>query len=301
MNHRQSSRKSRTERNREAFAEVVHAIELDMPLVMHGSGDVEPTAVNAHSARLLSELTANYIASLVGAAVETQEMLNGGPRPLPPPPLPKCRKTAPPRPYEPPRPENKPSATANTTTTTTVMTNKIPEKPHRKRRRTTDEFWDEPLPEPKIKNKPTKVTETRGPKFEGVPVDEWVGVSGVDFFEANRARSAHVTAPLAIGTQSFIFPVCHDMGLYGKVLEIQAARRSIAPLLVDPVIQEALKTERDLQGPGSLRKRTKKQEENQEPEEIDSEGEDENEGMAEWPGLEYLLPLHMSHDSNRLL
>ena len=70
-------------------------------------------------------------------------------------------------------------------------------------------FWDAPLPERKIKNKPAKPGKTQGPKFQGVPVDEWVGVSGVDFLESNHARKAHLA--LHSGTQSFIFPVCHDV------------------------------------------------------------------------------------------
>eukprot|EP00934_Nitzschia_sp_Nitz4_P002038 Nitzschia sp. Nitz4//scaffold56_size114212//60999//61829//NITZ4_003951-RA/size114212-processed-gene-0.66-mRNA-1//-1//CDS//3329554709//2038//frame0 len=272
---------------KEAFTEVVDAITRDMPLIMHGSGDVDPSSVDPAACRLLSELTADYIANLVHAAVDTQELLNGGPRSLPPAPLARSHKTAIPRPYE-SKPPNPPADTKNSAI-------QVPEKPNRKRRRTTDEFWDEPLPQPKIKNKPTKGTETTGPKYDGVPVDEWVGVSGVDFYQADRARRAHVAVPHAISTQSFIFPVCHDTGLYGKVLEIQAARRTIAPLLVDPVIQNIVKTEGGLQGPGSFRKRKKGEE--PEEEESDAGGEESN---AVWPGLDYLLPVHMGMDPNTL-
>lgn len=297
-NYRYSSmpplKKSRNELSQEAFAQVVAALEKDMPLVMHGSGDVPPSAVHPESVRLLSELTANYIAELVHAAVDSHELVNGGSQPLPPPPLAaKSRKTATPRPYE--EGENDPSSHV------VANGNKILLNQHqrKKRRRITDEFWDEPLPEPKIKNRPTKTRETQGPKFEGVPVDEWVGVSGVDFFESSRARNAHVSLPAAIGTQSFIFPVCHDVGLYGKVLDVQAARRNIAPLLADPVIQDVLRNEGTLQGPGALRKRDKKRSttatgEEEDPEETDSEDEQGN--RATWPGLESLLPLHTTLD-----
>lgn len=293
-----SAPKTRNEKSQEAFNEVVTAIQRDMPVVMHGSGDVRPSAVDPESVRLLSELTANYIANLVHAAVDSHELLNGGmSQPLPPPPLPRTHTAATPRPYEEPEKKDgkgKDSKSLNNNS-------KVPEPKHRKRRRVTDEFWDEPLPEPKIKNKPTKVKETKGPKFEGVPVDEWVGVSGVDFFETHRARNAHVSAPSAIGTQSFIFPVCHDVGLYGKVLEVQAARRNIAPLLVDPVIQDVLRNEGALRGPEALRKRDKKSgdADDDEPQETDSE--DEEAGGATWPGLDSLLPLHTTGDFSRFM
>lgn len=297
MNRPLSTSKTRNEASKEAFTDVVAAIERDMPMVMHGSGDVRPSAVNPESVRLLSELTANYIANLVHAAVDSHELLNGGPQPLPPPPLPRTQTTATPRPYE----EQAAKDSKGKDGKGMNNNSKIPEPKHRKRRRVTDEFWDEPLPEPKIKNKPTKAKETKGPKFEGVPVDEWVGVSGVDFFEDHRARNAHIALPSAIGTQSFIFPVCHDVGLYGKVLEVQAARRNIAPLLADPVIQDVLRNEGTLQGPEALRKREKKRGNagDDEPQETDSE--DEEAGGATWPGLESLLPLHTTTDFSRFL
>lgn len=291
--------KCRNEISREAYAEVVAAMEKDLPLVMHGSGDVQPPAVLPKSVRLLSELTANYISNLVHAAVDSQEILAGGPQPLPPPSLPKSREIPAPRPYE----EDEETSKRKSKDGKSNTTRKMQGSRYRKRRRTTDEFWDEPLPEPKIKNKPTKVKETRGPKFEGVPVDEWVGVSGVDFFENNRTRNAHVAMPSAIGTQSFIFPVCHDVGLYGKVLEVQAARRTIAPLLADPVIENVVRNEGALQGPGALRKREKKRGsrngEDEEPEETDSE--EEGGGGAAWPGLESVLPFHTTGDFSRIL
>lgn len=288
-----SSKKSRNELKKEAFGAVVAALERDMPLVMHSSGDVLPQAVLPESVRLLSELTANYIAELVHAAVDSHELLNGGPQPLPPPPLARPRQTVTPRPYHEQDDHNHHHPTDDTNN------NKHGNQRKRsRRRRIRDEFWDEPLPEPKIKNKPTKATEIQGPTYEGVPVDEWVGVSGVDFFESSRARNAHVSLPSAIGTQSFIFPVCHDVGLYGKVLEVQAARRNIAPLLADPVIQDVLRNEKSLQGPGALRKRDKKRTtaaEEDEPEESESDNEPEGFGPT-WPGLESLLPLHTTAD-----
>lgn len=297
-----SSKKSRNELSKEAFGTVVAALERDMPLVMHSSGDVVPQAVLPESVRLISELTANYISELVHAAVDSHELLNGGPQPLPPPPLARPRQTVIPRPYDETDDDTTHHNHNNTddgwTNSSATTNNNKHQGKRRRRRRITDEFWDEPLPEPKIRNKPTKATEMQGPTYEGVPVDEWVGVSGVDFFESSRARNAHVSLPSAIGTQSFIFPVCHDVGLYGKVLEVQAARRNIAPLLADPVIQDVLRNEKSLQGPGALRKRDKKRSaavEDEEPEESESDNEPEGFGPT-WPGLESLLPLHTTAD-----
>jgi hypothetical protein len=269
---------------KQAFTECLNAIAYDVPMLMHGSGDVQPHQVNPESVQLLSELTTHYISNLVQAAVDAHQILNGGPQPLPPPPLDTMNHLKPPLPA--------PPVDSFATTTSHAKKEKTI---HRKRRRATDEFWDEPLPEPKIKGKiPSEESKQPKPTFQGVPVDDWVGVAGVDFWES-RARKAHVGR--AITTQSFIFPICHDVGLYGRVLEVQTARRSIAPTLVDPVLMEVVRTERASQGPGALRKRdkplkSKNEEETEEPEETDSEGED----GATWPGLEYLLPVHVLKD-----
>ena len=286
---------SRHEVSRRAFSEIVRSLQKDMRVLMHGSGDVVPSEVNPESVRLLSELTANYIANLVHAAVDSHNLLNGGiPQPLPPPPLARSLKTALPRPLA----DNSSIGGFSTSTAadnSKTDVTKIPEPKLRKRRRVTDEFWDEPLPEPKIKNVPVKATESKGPKFEGVPVDEWVGVSGVDFFERHRARHAHVSLPSAIGTQSFIFPVCHDVELYGKVLEVQAARRNLGPLLSDPVIQDVVRKESHQQGSGALRKREKKTPGGAADDSDDLDSENEGSGAA-WPGLDSLLPFHTTTD-----
>ena len=173
----------------------------------------------------------------------------------------------------------------------------------RQRQKRDIDFWDEPLPEPKVKNKPKPEApvEAEQKEVDGVLASDWVGVAGVDFFEDSRARSAHVTMPSAIGTQSFIFPVCHDQGLYGKILEVQSARRSTEPILANASIRDVIRNEGALQGVGGLRKRREKsktgaaknEEEEDEPEATDSEDEDTG---ATWPGLEELLPVHSTKD-----
>jgi hypothetical protein len=272
--------KPKSEKAKEAFEEVVQALSHDMPLVMHGSG--EPSEVNVESVRLLSELTANYIGNLVEAAVDAHAILNDGHKPLPPPPF--SRVVRKPLPLQPEQQSK--DQTSN------------------KRRRAVDDFWDEPLKEPKIQSKSATIAtdttiDNNTEVLElDVPSEEWVGVSGVDFWESSRARKAYVGSPAAIGSPSFVFAICHDPGLYGRVIEVQRiARRSIAPILVDPVIKAVLAEEGAKTGPGALRKReikASKKGEDSAPEDSDSEDEDGN--GAVWPGLDSMLPVHMTTD-----
>ncbi|VEU33470.1 unnamed protein product [Pseudo-nitzschia multistriata] len=344
--------------SQEAYSEIVEALSKDMPLIMHGCGDVDPRNVNPESALVLAQLTANYISNLVEAACDSQEILNDGHRPpLPPPPLvskEKRRRPPLPSPYEwPPSAIAKPSKVAASkkkkkatkadgtpaTTTTdatnasskdtgaakkppgTTKPNPASNKPNfgekKKRKRRDIDYWDDPLPEPKIKNKPAldpaAVAAEKGEiVFKGVPIGDWVGVAGVDFFEDSRIRSAHVTLPAAVGAQNFIFPVCHDKHLYGKILDIQATRRSIEPILTDSVVMDMIRAEADLQGSlGSFRKRRGRQEkrkndgsggadaqddEDEEPEASDSEDEYSSRRRPVWPGLDELLPMHTTLD-----
>ena len=218
-----------------------------------------------------------------------------------------------------------------------------------KKRRAKDEFWDEPLPEPRIRSKiaaaaaaatattaaqhGSAATEVSGssisnnngdddddaeaPTARKVHVDEWVGAAGVDLFESSRARSAYVRGPSALTTQNFIFPVAHDTFAYGRVLEIQNARRQTQSLLVDPVVAELVRTEgQKLHHHRKLSKSKKKQQQkgkgggasgkekadgtsDPEDEDVDddeddaaSEGGADDEDGPMWPGLEYILPVH---------
>lgn len=251
---------------KKAFAEAVAALEPDMPLLMHGSGDV--SAVNPDSARLVTELTVQYISNLVDAAVDAHDLLtDGAGGVLPPPAYPNKRKPTPPQ--------------------------------KKKRKRAGVDYWDEPLPEPKIRSKESsqfpEANEIglRKNVNQRVSVDEWVGLAGVDFWEEARSRSAHVSAPSAISTQCFIFPICHDAGLYGRVMEVQAARRSIAPVLTDNVWIEMIETEggRLAHVPSTKKKAANEAETTDEPEDEDEE-DNEEEVLPTWPGLESLLPTH---------
>jgi len=360
---------------REAYSEIVEALSKDMPLIMHGCGDVPVNEVNPESARLLAQLTANYISKLVGAACDSQEILNDGHRPpLPPPPLvSKKRRKAPlPAPYEwPPsalvKPTKAPSskkkkkptkadaaaaaaAVAAATSSaadpsgsaknagdaaskksSTAAGGGAAAKPapaankpnfgeKKKRKRRDIDYWDDPLPEPRIKNQPApdpavQAAERGEIVYKGVPIGDWVGVTGVDLFEESRIRSAHVALPAAIGTQNFVFPVCHDQHLYGKIREIQVTRREMEPILTDSVIMDVIRAETALQGSlmGSKKRRRRdakqtkaggaagggadaQEPEDEDPEASDSDDEYSSSRQPVWPGLDELLPMHTTLD-----
>ena len=75
------------------FEDAVEAIAPDMPLLMHGCGDVAPSDVNPETARLVAQLTVKHISELVDAAVDAHHILTDGAGGLlPPPPLANKRK-----------------------------------------------------------------------------------------------------------------------------------------------------------------------------------------------------------------
>ncbi|CAJ1954383.1 unnamed protein product [Cylindrotheca closterium] len=297
---------TRQERSRAAYDEVVQALSVDMPLIMHASGD--PGEADPDSVRLLSELTANYIGNLVHAAMDAHAMMHQGHQALPPPPFERVKRRFPPTsetgssaPYPSLTPEDAAkSGSAAAANATDATTSTSTDRKEAKRRRITGDLFDEPLPEPKIK-KPTSANSANEADDE-----EWVGVQGVDLHESSRTRTAYTAE--AISTAAFIFPICHDPGLYGRVMEVQqTARRSVAPLLVDPIVQAVVAEEGKEMGRRIIKapKKKKKEavpegEENEEDEdeEHDTEALEEREQVqgATWPGLESLLPVHVTAD-----
>mmetsp|Transcript_8348 Transcript_8348/g.12804 ORF Transcript_8348/g.12804 Transcript_8348/m.12804 type:complete len:327 (-) Transcript_8348:86-1066(-) len=315
---------SSPESERIAFTEAMAAIAPDLPLMMFGSGDVQPDDVNPETVALVAELTVQYINRLVDAAVDAHDLLTDGAGGfLPPPALPPHRV-----PIRPSTPEEPPPPPPPTTSKT--KKDEIP-KPvaskKKKRRRCADEdFWDQPLPEPKIRkpqsnSKPSNDAQMVARNFGNesvtsdvakssddpmttssqVHVDEWVGVSGVDLFETARARETYVSAPSAMTTKCFIFPICHDAGLYGRVMEVQSARRNLSPYLADPVLAEMVQNEgsrrvRRIRHPKA--KRASAGDNGDEGEEEEEEEENEEIIQATWPGLQSLLPIHQGNIFN---
>ncbi len=327
-----TTQSSVADRTQQAFHDAVESLIPTMPLLMHGSGDVAPSLVNPLSARFMAELTVQYISSLVDAAVDAQDMLLAdrchekdarANFPIPPPLQEVRQRRIPPLPPVPTL--QQPSNGSNDNNSS-----------RRKQRRAVDDYWDEPLPAPKIRkageqdhaqiitnmNVVDHEFDQDDDEDQGhpmVPFDEWVGVAGVDF-RKDRTRMAHVQAPFAIGTQCFIFPICHDAGLYGRVLEVQAAQRNIAPLLVDSVVMEMVRTEAVAASADAKRnnarskqkknnsnngeqqgksKRSNEDDEEEENEEVDEEEEEPEEEEEEdefsrptWPGLDSILPIY---------
>jgi hypothetical protein len=293
---------SQREKLNEAFDKAVSSMSRrDMPLLLYGSGDVPPDGQDPDAVRLVSALTVQYVAELVDAAIDAREMLldisPGGPvrttsSRLPPTPLPNHRKPPP------------PSSSSSSRATAAA-----------KRKRASEEFWDEPLPEPKIRGKPHPSDKNKkkpgggeGEEFTGnsvkVPPEEWVGAAGVDLLEG-RCRSAYVRGPTAaLGTSSFLFPICHDVYTYGRVRDLRTAKRTtVAPLLQDPVLAEVVRTEgRDFQQEQRRKHKPmkkKKEKDIEDPDEEDdaeSEEEEDEEDGPRWPGLEGLLPFHREGD-----
>jgi len=305
-----------------AFKEAVAALSRDMPILMHGSGDVLPSEVNSDTVQLLSELTVRYISNLVDAAIDAQQLLAGGHVKKPPPPrYPRSRQ--PRLPSAPEEPKNEQPAMAPTTASkkgsSAFASDIIKAMVLKKRPLYPDvDYWDEPLPEPKIVRKKAKpahdrdtasaVTAFNQPvnadedeESKPVHIDHWVGAAGVDLWEQSRSRAAYVRMPDALGVQCFIFPICHDGFLYGKVMQVQASRRAIVPVLTDSVLMDLVRTEGALRH-APRRRRTKVRNKKESSGDADVEEDDDDEGDdddnleqengAAWPGMEYLLPVH---------
>ncbi|GAX12237.1 hypothetical protein FisN_1Hh167 [Fistulifera solaris] len=273
------------EKLNQAFQSTVAKLVQDMPLLMHGAGDVMPNEVNPDTTALLAALTTHYMEQLVEAAIDAHQMSrhnNTQDPSLPPgsfrksllPPLP-----SPPEPAFPRHPHN--SFDTHTT--------------HKRKRRSTIQYWDEPLPEPKIGD---ENHETPPPE----DADTWVGLAGVDFFH-DRTRMAYVQAPAALTTQSFIFPLCHDTYTYGRIVEQQAFQQSLEPVLVDRVVMEMVQAEGQQQHARALKKnktgvnnKKKKQVEKDgnasDPDDEDGDlsvDEEEEKDIPTWPGLDSLI------------
>jgi hypothetical protein len=257
----------------QAFDKAVDSIAVDMSLLMHGSGDVPPADVSPESAHLLSTLTVQYLAHLVEEALHAHEMLMDGDKynkTFPPPPVFK-KSRIPPVPLPPERLEKRKNISSQ------------------------DEFWDEPLKPPKIIRKGESETEPAVNEKKPVLVDEWVGVSGVDLLET-RTRKAFVRGTAGLTTQSFIFPICHDVYAYGRVTEVQTAERLMAPVLMDPVMKELVQTEGKIVTERPHKKKKKdpgnlSDPEDEDDDEVDDKSDQGEEDGPSWPDVD-LLPVY---------
>lgn len=282
-----------TETHERAFSQVVEALSKDVPLLLHGSGDVTPSQVNPETVRLVSCLTVQFIEKLVDASLDAHFTFLNNPETfrIPPPSFTKHRMPNKPPPFSITHEHIfKDFAGVKDETDGNDDEDFIRKKRPQKRLR--EEYWDDELPQPKIRQQPGKEGQnsitTKPPNATidqqpaKVPMEEWVGVVGVDFRETS-IRKAHVKN--AISTPSFVFPICHDTYAYNRVREIQAAKRTLDPLLQDSTINEMILTE------GRVRKFFDEKKKEDDPEEEDDRL-DEN-GGPRWPGLEYILPVNL--------
>eukprot|EP00977_Amphora_coffeiformis_P012121 scaffold2992_cov214-Amphora_coffeaeformis.AAC.3 len=281
----------------DAFEQTVERMKADMPWIMHGSGDVEPAKVNGQAAHFLASITAQYTAKLVDAALDAFSMFLNQDEPLrvPPPRFQQHRLPAKPHPL-----------VEREHVVPTVIMKGNERKPARVRpkRKMREEYWDDPLPEPKIRSKkaaaePPAAAAKKARRSsldinddddddidesqQDVPLEEWVGTIGVDFF-SDSIRRSHM--PLALSVPSFIFPICHDVYAYGKVRHIQAAKRSLDPLLQqEGHLQDILQEEKLLR----FKKPSAKSGDKATADEDEEEQVEKAVDPPSWPGIQELL------------
>jgi hypothetical protein len=164
----------------EVSQQAVAGIAQDLPVLMYGSGDSSPGSVDQESVQVLAELTANYVANLVAAAVDAHEVYTDGQGYIAPTTLYTCES-------------NQRQSLGGV-----------------------------------------------GRRFEDAPAL----CAGLDFGTCtSKYQSKKPKTSTAISARSFIFPICHNATLYGKVLDIQSARRDIGPELTDKVMMDTIRDE----------------------------------------------------------
>ena len=260
---------STSESLQSAHDALVSSLTPTMPLLMHGSGDVEPSQVDPATAHLVADLTATYVGQLVDAAVDAHDILTDGAGGIRPPPnFPR---------------DDVVSAKRNSRVSMAAVKQSggsVGGGGTKRMRRNAssisgggsgsgadvvpgsiDDCWDDvEVPLPKVRKTPSTAAAAAGTKSALLPSrttstdqqpniinndddsSDWAGLAGVDLFGPRR-RVPYAGPPYTIETKSFIFPICHDATLYGRIMEVQKARRTIAPLLVDPILRDMVRGE----------------------------------------------------------
>ena len=256
---------SASESLQSAHDALVAALTPTIPLLLHGSGGsgsgdgvnahnptcTTATVVDAGAAHLVADLTAAYVGQLVDAAVEAHDILTDGAGGIRPPPnFRGCKKRT--------RGGGGDNGNEANAAAKAVAPGSL------------DDCWDAvEVPLPKVRrtqrdddddtnnnDKPSASATAKSALLpsktlsQDQPDDDqedsgssnWAGLAGVDLFGPRR-RVPYASAPYTMETKSFIFPVCHDAGAYGRIMEVQRARREIAPLLVDPIVRDLVRTE----------------------------------------------------------
>jgi len=234
----------------------INALQKDLPLIMSGSGDTpHPSQTNPATVQLLATLTAQYVDSLVAAAVDAHDILTDG----------HSRSGSGREGVIP-----KPSFLKNKMTSISTSSG--------------SSNWEEELPVPKI-GKKSRTSRTRSDTSQNdldedhdndgddddddddddiqmshigsQPLDkhqqqqhqqqqqeEQVYAKGIELYP-HRIRNEYQGTSSFIGLQSFIFPICHDAEMYTRVKDHKTFKRQLDEILIDPGIMKLVSEEND--------------------------------------------------------
>ncbi len=264
INKGSKSKTAETTSSRTASS-LAHALLPDLPLLMHGSGDVLPEHVNPKSVAVLAQLTERYIASLVSAALDAHDIFTdgevvGGGACLGIPPFASAAVAS--------------AADNDSEDDGNYNAKEESEEPIKKRKRSDKEkisrkfkqrkvdYWDQPLPaaggEDDSSNEIDSTMDSDSSDDDGSDDASqlsslrggerrknsgFIGTVPIDLHANQRTRDYYVSAPTAMDTRSFIFPICHDAVLYQRIKEMQANRRAISRDMMDHVLLQAVEEE----------------------------------------------------------
>ena len=243
---------------------LAHALLPDLPLLMHGSGDVLPEHVNPKSVAVLAQLTEQYIGSLVSAALDAHDIFTdgeivGGGACLGIPPFAAASNSY----YSDGEEEDIIHNTKVDDTEETIRKRKRAEKGKisKKFKQRKIDYWDQPLPEvsrggggDEDSSSSDSDSSDEGSDVETSDLSTlqggdrrkksgFIGAVPVDLYAHQRTRDYYVSAPTVMDVRSFIFPICHDADLYQRVKEMQKNRRAICRDMMDHTLLEAIQEE----------------------------------------------------------
>eukprot|EP00985_Skeletonema_marinoi_P026009 scaffold19730_cov89-Skeletonema_marinoi.AAC.1 len=250
---------------------LAHALLPDLPLLMHGSGDVLPELVNPKSVAVLAQLTERYIASLVSAALDAHDIFTdgevvGGGACLAIPPFASSGAAAAAADSD-SEDDNNYGAKEESDETNRKRKRSDKEKISRKFKQRKIDYWDQPLPaaapggggeedssneiDSSINESDSSDDDSEDEASQSTTLRSgerrknsgFIGTVPLDLHANQRTRDYYVSAPTAMDARSFIFPICHDAVLYQRIKEMQANRRAISRDMMDHVLLQAVQEE----------------------------------------------------------
>ncbi len=265
----------KSESSTSEYKSLAHALIPDLPLLMHGSGDVLPEQVDPISVATLARLIENYVASLVSAAVDAHDIFTdgevvGGNAFLGPPPFRDTRGGE----------ESDDDAVEaahddDEETTSTKIGKTTASRPKKKAK---IDYWDLPLPpvkndkedgdpatndcldsgvdsnddsddeddddddEPMIEPF-RRLSSSSMTNVDSATIPPNHGFAPLDLHANERIRNFYVAAPTVMDVRSFIYPICHDAYLFQRVKDVLASRRAIMRDVLDPVLLDVMMEE----------------------------------------------------------